>query len=585
MDGQWPRAWQGTRRWFLGAALGGASAGGLALLGCNSGSPGRPPASLPPGATATAPGKQPTPTRPAGVQRGQTLRYTGFVIADDSTEGRYDPQRSQSSPFYGHQSMIFSRLLAYDSQAQGQLAPDLARALPEQPDAQTYVFRLRGDARWQDDPPLNGRPLTAEDVRYTFQRQLDGDPTFVSKASWVNIDKMEVSGPDTITLTLEAPLAPMAARFAGSNAFIVAPETVAAGFSLRNQVGSGPFRWVEWNEGQLASVSRSANWYGGDGRPYLSGVTTLQPRDSDEVEAWLRTRQVDVAFVGRPQADRLRAIIPALQEYTVGQSRFFGMRFFVPMFPYNDARFRTAVSIALDRRAMLERFFAGSGEVNPWVSWPVEQWSLPQAELTTLPGYRPGAEGRAQDIAEAKAMLAAMASERALPADSLGLIVLEEVEKNLGMGAHMRDQLQQHLGLNIQVYTTTPGDLGKRLLTNNAPWAAGPDDGWVDLDDWVYPYFHSAGPRNSFALRDGDLDALIAAQRAEMDRENRRSIGFDIQRRLLGLNAGVNFVSERVVALAWPYVRSFPLDAGDGYQHRFAGAWLDQADPTFLGRS
>jgi hypothetical protein len=53
---------------------------------------------------------------------------------------------------------------------------------------------------------------------------------------------------------------------------------------------------------------------------------------------------------------------------------------------------------------------------------------------------------------------------------------------------------------------------------------------------------------------------------------------------LLNLNVGVNFVSERVVALAHPYVRNFPLDVSDGYQHRFADCWIDQNDPSFRGR-
>jgi len=53
---------------------------------------------------------------------------------------------------------------------------------------------------------------------------------------------------------------------------------------------------------------------------------------------------------------------------------------------------------------------------------------------------------------------------------------------------------------------------------------------------------------------------------------------------LLALNAGVNLFSERVVALSWPYVKGFPLDTADGYQHRFADTWIDTSDATFRGR-
>ncbi|MBK7329887.1 MAG: hypothetical protein IPI85_12620 [Dehalococcoidia bacterium] len=127
-------------------------------------------------------------------------------------------------------------------------------------------------------------------------------------------------------------------------------------------------------------------------------------------------------------------------------------------------------------------------------------------------------------------------------------------------------------------------ELARLLLTGEAPWAAAPDNGWIDLDDWVYPYFHANGTKNSFPLRDAEMTAMIDAQRVELDKNARREIGYNIQRRLLALNVGVNLVSERVVSLAWPYVKGFPLDTADGYQHRFADCWIDQADPTFRGR-
>ena len=67
--------------------------------------------------------------------------------------------------------MIFSRLLAYQDQAEGDstIYPDLAEALPEQPDPQTIVFKLNPNARWHDHEPLNARPVTAEDVKFSIE--------------------------------------------------------------------------------------------------------------------------------------------------------------------------------------------------------------------------------------------------------------------------------------------------------------------------------------------------------------------------------------------------------------------------------
>ncbi len=180
-------------------------------------------------------------------------------------------------------------------------------------------------------------------------------------------------------------------------------------------------------------------------------------------------------------------------------------------------------------------------------------------------------------------MLAAFTAEKKLP-DPINLFVLDQAETNLRMGSVMRDQLKANLDLAVTVYPVTLKQLTASQITGEYAWAAGPDIGWLDLDDWVYPYFDSAGTRNTFALRDPSLDQVIESQRTELDEAKRQAIGYDIQRRLLTLNAGVNFVSETVVALRRSYVRDFPLDVADGYQHRFSDCWIDRSDPDFHGR-
>lgn len=569
-----------SRRRFLGGAT--AAAAGLAAAGCGGGpGPGTGRATLD-AATGTA---QPsaTNTRASGPaeRRGETLRYSGYVSGD----GNWDPHRTQAGPFYGQQALVMSRLLAYADQAEGRIVPDLAMARPERPEPQTVIFRLNPAARWRGKPPLDGRAVSSEDVRRSIERQRSGDLSFVRRARWSVIDTIEAPGPLDVVVRLKGPFANAEGMFADVNSFVIPVELAEsdAGFSESYQPGSGPFTWVEWREGQFASVRRNPSWHGGQSRPYLEGITLQQPRNSDEIEAGLRTKQLDAAFVGRRVADQMRKGIPQLVEVQAGRSLFFGSRFFLRQVPYDDLRFRAAVSIALDRRAMVDQFFAGSGDINPWVSWPAKRWSLPQAELTGFAGYRPGAGGREADIAEARALLAAFSSDKQVPAE-IPLFVESVAEANLRLGSVMSEQLRKNLGLNVRVYSLSLNELIRRMFAGEAPWVAGSDTGWIDLDDWVYPYFHSAGTNNSFPLRDESLDRVIESQRAELDEGARRTIGFQIQRSLLGLHAGLNFCSERVISLQWPYVKDFPLDTADGYQQRLADTRIDSNDPTFRGR-
>ncbi len=572
-----------SRRWMLGALGASAGAAGVAALRCSGGD------QTPPGQTTqgtrddetVAPGGSPTPRTQDG-RRGETLRYTAFVVRD----GTFDPHKTQSGPFYGFQSMIYSRLLSYQDQAKGVIVPDLASGLPETPDGQTLVFKINPNARWHEVAPLNGRPVTSQDVKYSVERQIAGDSSFVRKAQWSVVDTIETSDDSTITFKLKAPMAALHHLFADVHSFVVPPETAGEknNIGASNQVGSGPFQWVEWSDQKLASVRRNPAWHGGDRRPNLDGISLIQPESTAGVEAKFRTKDLDAAVVGRTLADRLRQRIPLLTETTMGQSQFFGMRFSLVNEPYNDLRFRTALTIALDRRAMIDKFFGGSGGVNPWISWPMTDWALPESELTNQPGYRPGAGGRQADLREARALLDAFKSEKQIK-DDLPLFVLDETEAALQFGQTIKEQLAANLGLEqVRVVPIPLAELSALLISGTAPWAAGPDNGWIDLDDWVYPYFHANGTKNSFPLRDSELTAMIDAQRVELDKASRREIGYNIQRRLLALNAGVNLVSERVVALSWPYVKGLPLDTSDGYQHRFADCWIDQTDATFRGR-
>ena len=571
-----------SRRWMLGAMSATASAAGLAALRCSNGD-GNSPLLTPTEIEDETTDASVSPTaRPQDGKRGETLRYTGFVIRDQS----FDPHKTQAGPFYGHQSLIFSKLLTYQDQAKGIIVPDLAVAMPEQVDSQTFVFKINPNARWHDIAPLSGRAVTAEDVKFSIERQLSEDQSFVRKAQWSVIESVEASDLRTVTCKLKQPMAALHHLFADVHSFIVAPETAGDRNEIgeNSQIGSGPFQWVEWADGRHASVRRNPNWHGGGQRPNLDGLSLVQPASTAEVEGDLRTHEVDAAMVGRILADRLKKAIPELTETTMGHSQFFGMRFSLVNDPYNDLRFRTAVTIALDRRAMVDKFFGGSGGINPWVSWPITDWALPESELTTQAGYRPGDGGREEDIREARALLDAFKAEKPVK-DDLPLFVLEETEGALEFGATIRDQLVANLGLEqIRVVPLPLAKLSGLLLTGEAPWAAAPDNGWIDLDDWVYPYFHSSGSKNSFPLRDDELTAMIDAQRVELNKDARREIGYNIQRKLLTINAGVNLVSERVVALSWPYVKGFPLDTSDGYQHRFADTWIDQSDATFRRR-
>ncbi|MDZ7729073.1 MAG: ABC transporter substrate-binding protein [Dehalococcoidia bacterium] len=526
-----------------------------------------------------APGNDGFPS-PTATNEGETgapaLTATGFVVGD----GQFDPHRTQVGTVLGQQALVYNRLLTYANQAENIIRPDVAMQMPEQPEEQTYVFRLNPAARWQDVSPLNGRRLTAEDVKYSFERQMSGEDAAAHRQARLSvIESIEAPSDDELVIRTSTPHAGFLSRIADPAAMIVPPEhQEGLEFSATSQPGSGPFLWVEWDEENFASVAQNPDYWGE--QPRLGGVTVVQLDDASQVEASLRVKDVDVAFVGRPQANRLREAIPSLREQLIGNALFFGMRFYTPQAPFNDVRYRRALTYALDRENMIDVFFQGSGEMNPWISWPVTNWTLPADELADEPGYRGGESGREENLAEARQMLDAMEADGNDVPTTVKLLTEVTSEQQLSLGSIIARHLAE-IGITVELEYVPINELVERHFAGDAAWIAGPDTGWLDLDDWVYPYFHSDGSQNSFALRDDDLDTMIEEQRIEFDAERRREMGYRIQRHLLAINAGVNLVSERVVALSWPYVRNFPLDITEGYQDRYASCEIDTSDPTY----
>jgi ABC-type transport system substrate-binding protein len=218
------------------------------------------------------------------------------------------------------------------------------------------------------------------------------------------------------------------------------------------------------------------------------------------------------------------------------------------------------------------------------VSWPVTKWALPPNELSPLAGYRRGSGARGQDITDARALLDAMRADGREPPASLTLSAATESESETGLAALIAAQVTEALGIDVAVNPMPLAELAAAATSGSAPWLVAPDTGWLDLDDWVFPYFHSSGTRNTFAMRHTTLDGLLERQRAEFNGDARRQLGYEIQRLLLQINPGVNIASERNVTLSWPYVRDFPLDVTDGYQDRFASCWIDTDDPLYRPR-
>jgi peptide/nickel transport system substrate-binding protein len=593
----WRRFWRrrlSRRRVLRGALWGGAGLAAAAVVGC--GGDGEKAATGTPAASATAAGLQPVGSR------GGTLHLMGIEAFPPDT---LDPHQSQYGPIYSAHSSVFSKVLRYESIEDGVRVPDLASTMPEMPDQLTYIVHLRPGVRFQEpskvlggspsaeEQAIGGRELTAEDVKYSFERQVNPNSPrrvlFARAAQFAVIESMRVVDPLTLEIRTKRPTAPFLHFMANTNAFIIPREVVDDTDQMNRpeaMIGTGPFIWKEQIALQVMRMVRNPDWFGWDepelDRPYIDGYESLFIYDDASIEAAFRTKKLDSAFQNSNAqwVTDLRQQEPGLTGADTGFSAWVKVSFVTDQPPYNDLRVRKAIHLASDRRQMVDALWQGYARVQGPVSWVLKQWALPEEELLKLPGYRVGTQERQEDELEARRLYEAAGSP------DLFITFSDQPGYVPQFAPQYKRKLEEVLGAKVEYQVRSYVIINEGLLRGTIPFAWDYDNGWIDLDDWVYPYFHSTSPSNVSRVSDAQLDSLLDAQREAFDAKERQELGYQIQRYLLeNVLARLDFASYYMLWVAWPYYKNFRPASFFGNSFHLANAWLDQSDPVFGSRA
>jgi peptide/nickel transport system substrate-binding protein len=610
-DGYWKRLARqrlSRRRMLAGAVTVGAGLVAVPLVGCGGGG----------GGEETEPTPEGTPSRvqhlaPA-VSRGGTVREFGYEAFPLDT---LDPHQTQFGPLTTMISAIFSRVLLYQDVYEGIIEPDMAQTMPEQPDELTYVIKLWPNITFHDTPQIRtnlkdiapelpGRQLTVEDIKYSFERQINENSPksalYYRKSHWQTVDKFEIVDPLTLKITTKRPTGPFLHFLADSYAFIIGKELVDPKTDEMNgverMVGTGPFIMDKFVALQLSKGKRNPNWFGKDlkadlglsDRPILDGYEiAFTPGDITAREAAFRSKQVDSMGADNPKTvERIAGELGLDWDQTLG-SGLVSSRFLVDdspaaKTPFKDIRLRKAIHLAVDRNEMVQQALLGGGYPCGPVAQANKKWAFTPAELATKPGYRFGTAEREEDISEAKKLWEAAGGSAVGTVHVLYAGIPDYVP---GFFPQLQAKLKEVLGLQIEGELDPTGytTIAEGLLNKSIVMTFNFDNGWNDLHDYVYPYFHTGGPKNSFMLVDPELDRMLDAEQDEMDFEKRRQLGFEIQDYLLDKVVAMPIWMSTVNSnVDWSYYwnawRTPWFDAGF---HR-ADFWFDMNDPTWQGR-
>jgi len=184
--------------------------------------------------------------------------------------------------------------------------PSLAKSWEISGDRLTYTFHLRSDVFFHSDDVFEngrGRRLIAKDVEYSLRRIID--KRTASPGAWIFNSKVDsVNGfkainDSTFQIKLVRPYMPILGILSMQYCSIVPKEAVEkyGNDFRRHPVGTGPFRFVAWDEGQALILKKNKNYFEKDSAgkrlPYLDGIK-VSFYDSKATEFLLfRQKQID----------------------------------------------------------------------------------------------------------------------------------------------------------------------------------------------------------------------------------------------------------------------------------------------------
>src|SRR5262245_43983771 len=212
-----------------------------------------------------------SPAAAAGIKDGGELRaaLTGEPdVLDPATSSIY----TGAQVYEG----IFSKLI--DMDASGNFVPDLATSWT-QVDPKTWKFELVGNATFH-----NGEPFTSADVKYTFERILDPKTASAYAGLYAQIESVDASDPAVAVFHLKSSFGPFLTNLA-TNGEIVNKKAIVTGDAARSPVGTGPFKFVEWVQGDHITLEKNATYFK-SGLPHLDKVTfRFLPVDQSRIDA------------------------------------------------------------------------------------------------------------------------------------------------------------------------------------------------------------------------------------------------------------------------------------------------------------
>jgi peptide/nickel transport system substrate-binding protein len=299
----------------------------------------------------------------AGCRGGAGGAEQPFVTVLDTTPSTLDPLDGTDAASERLRQLIFNSLVRKNERFE--YSGDLAENYQVSPDGKTYTFTLHDGVLFHD-----GKPLTSADVKYTLESLFASNkkkrPSFFDSAPGGAggaaggvpfITGIETPDPRTVVLTLRRPWNQLLS-------LPIIPQG-SADAQKTQPVGSGPFRFVKYDESQLIVDLAAFDRYW-QGAPAIRDLRVRAILDANTLQAELQSNRIDlVTGAANLSHDTYKflAMDPTLKVAQFPGANIVYLGFNVERAPLDKVGVRQAIAHAIDRESIVRDLMLGQARV------------------------------------------------------------------------------------------------------------------------------------------------------------------------------------------------------------------------------
>jgi peptide/nickel transport system substrate-binding protein len=412
-----------------------------------------------------------------------------------------DPHKQTAFSSLRLLELVYEPLVQLDAKLQ--VVPAVAASWSFAADGKTLTFKLNPAAKFHD-----GSPVTAADVKASFERILDEKTGATARANFTSVAGIDAPDEHTVVFHLSQADAPILPGMAVVNAAIVPAKAIKDGSIGTKAVGSGPFKLQQWDPNSKEVLVANKDWAGG--APAIDGIDITVLPDETAILASLRAGKLDFALLNDPLVASLVAKESKLQLNREPGLSYHVLQLNPSRKPMTELAVRQAMSCAVDRQQVLTTASLGEGKVTGPLTIPAYA-----SDTSQLFCYKP-------DLAKAKKLMADAGYANGFEATVIG--ATGEPKTGAADAQVLQSQLAA-IGVKLKIQMMELNVYVDRWLKGDFDMAIAENGGRADPYTMYNRYWTKAGNLQKVSnYIDDTLDQLMQQGRAETDLAKRKVI-------------------------------------------------------------